>query len=94
MGSEDLAESAVVIFQMVVGSAVPEQVEFDWIHRALGPRPTDPTRPRDLICRLHRYTQKETVLRKACEYGDLEFDGVAIKILLDLSRATSTATSG
>lgn len=80
-GPEDLVESAAVIFQKVSGAALLEQVEFDCIHRALGPRPTDPARPRDVICRLHWYTYKETVLHKAWEFGELDFDGAMVKIL-------------
>lgn len=52
------------------------------------PKSIDPARPRDVICRLHRYKQKEVVLRKAWEYETLEFDGAEVKILPDLSRAT------
>lgn len=78
---------AAVIFQKVADT-LPTRVEFDRIHRTLGPCSKDLDRPRDLICRLHKYTLKETVLQKAWEYGDLEFDGASIKILLDLSRAT------
>lgn len=43
-------------------------------------------RPRDVICRLHHYCHKESITRKAWEAGD--FDGVTVKILPDVSRAT------
>lgn len=53
----------------------------------LGPKLTNPSRPHDVICRLHHYMHKEHIIRKAWEAGDPDF-GVAIKILPDLSRAT------
>lgn len=61
-------------------------MELDRIHRALGPRLNDPARPRDVICRLHHYTHKENIVRKAWKVGN--FDGAPIKILPGLSRAT------
>lgn len=63
-------------------------IELDRVHRALGPGSADPSRPRDVVCRLHHYTQKENILRRACEHGDVEVEGSQAKILPDLSRAT------
>lgn len=41
-----------------------------------------------MICRVHHYSHKELLLRKAWEKEDTEFDGATLKILPDLSRAT------
>lgn len=62
-------------------------IEVDRAHRALGPRSADPERPRDVVCRLLRYVQKEHIIRKAWEQGEVVLDGAQIKILPDLSRA-------
>lgn len=86
-GTEDLSATALAIFRSIDGVVLPTHVTIDRIHRALGPRSADPARPRDVICKLHHYTQKDHIIRKAWEAGDLEFDGVYIKILPDLSRA-------
>lgn len=86
MGTEDLAVSVTAIFQKILGTA--PTLELDRVHRTLGPKSSDPERPQDVLCRLHKYTQKELILRKAWEHGEMEFDGAAIKILPDLSRAT------
>lgn len=67
---------------------VPANVELDRVHRAQGPKPTDPNHPRDVICRLHYFSQKETILRKAWEAGITELDGAGVKILPDVSKAT------
>lgn len=83
----NLEETVVAIFQNVLG-APPTSLELDRVHRTLGPKSPDPDRPWDVLCRLHRYTQKEIILRKAWDHGEVEFDGASIKILPDLSRAT------
>lgn len=86
-GQEDLAATATAIFQGLLDNP-PPHLEIDRIHRTLGPKSTDPARPCDVLCRLHRYAQKETLLRKAWDQGEVEFDGAHIQILPDLSRAT------
>lgn len=87
-GPEDLADTAVAIFRSLPGIDLPEQIELDRIHRALGPKSADPLRPRNVVCRVHHYVHKEQILRKAWESDDPELDGATIKILPDLSRAT------
>lgn len=86
-GPEDLAETATAIFRMLMADP-PPNLEIDRIHRTLGPKSTDPARPRDVLCRLRKYAQKETLLRNAWDQGEIEFDGAHIQILPDLSRAT------
>lgn len=86
-GSEDLAETVTAIFHRLLETP-PPTLEIDRVHRTLGPRSADPARPRDVLCRLHRYAQKETILRKAWENGDIDFDGAHVQILPDISRAT------
>lgn len=86
-GAEDLEATVLAILQGVLDTP-QTSIELDRVHRTLGPRPSDPDRPRDVLCRVHRYTQKDLVLRKAWERGEVMFDGAEIKILPDLSRAT------
>lgn len=86
-GAEDLEATVLAILQGVLDTP-QTSTELDRVHRTLGPRPSDPDRPRDVLCRVHRYTQKDLVLRKAWERGEVMFDGAEIKILPDLSRAT------
>lgn len=84
-GREDLRETVTAIFQKVLGSDPPEAVELDRVHMALGPRCTDLDRPRDVVCRVHHFLQKEAILCKAWDLGTVDFDGAAIKIV---SKAT------
>lgn len=86
-GSEDLRETAVAIFRVL--DTVPlEPLELNQVHRVLSPKSTDPNRPRDVICRLHRYTHKKMILMKAWTMRTTDFDSDAIKILPVLSKAT------
>lgn len=61
---------------------------MDRVHRALGPRSSDPNRLQGVICHLHWYTDKEFIIRKAWEHGEVDFDGASVKIFPNLSRVT------
>lgn len=67
-GTADLATSVTAIFNTLLDRPASEPVIFDRVHRALGPRGSDPGRPRDVICRLHYYMVKESILRRACKF--------------------------
>lgn len=62
MGPENLQDTISAVFQQFLGPKSPTSMEFDRVHRALGPQPQDPDRLRDVICHLHRHTQKEQIL--------------------------------
>lgn len=44
-GAEDLLATAIAIFRQIAGAAIPESLQIDRIHMALGPRSSDPNRP-------------------------------------------------
>lgn len=60
-GPSDLLATVIDKFKRVAGDHLPECIEIDRVHRALGPRTSDPSRPRDVISRLHHYTHKEAI---------------------------------
>lgn len=64
-GPEDLRTIVTVTFHQVLETEAPESTEIDWVHRVSGPRSIDLNRPRNIICRLYRYTYKEDIVRKA-----------------------------
>lgn len=92
-GTENLTVTITAILNKVLEAGPPNNLEFDRVHRALGPKPTDPDRPRDVICRLHHYTQKEQVLGNAWSKGPIDFDGARIASLPDVSRGTLQRTA-
>lgn len=87
ISSDHLAEEVKEVFRTVLDDPDTD-IELDRVHRTLGPRPTDPSNPRDVVCRLHRYLQKEAILHCAWEHGNVDRNGAQVRILPDLSRAT------
>lgn len=86
-GTENLADTVTAVFHKILASP-QSSLELDRIHRALGPKPSDPDKPQDVICRIQRYTQKEDIIHRDWEQGEVDFDGAAIRILPDLSGVT------
>lgn len=87
IGPEGLEATVIALFHKVLKTP-PLSLELDRVHRIPGPRSSDLDRPRDVLCRLYSYQQKEIILRKAWEHGDAEIEGRSVKILPDISRAT------
>lgn len=85
--AENLGDKVQEIFRIILEDPTGS-IDIDRAHRALGSRSADPGRPRDVVCRLLRYPQKDAILRRAWEQGEVELDGAHITILPDLSRAT------
>lgn len=75
------------VFQSILKSP-PTEFEIVRVHRALGPKSQDHMRPRDIICRIHLYQQKELILKAAWNTGEIIYEGAHIRILTDVSRAT------
>lgn len=85
---ENLDDKVRGILLLILGESAPANMELYRIHRALGPKSTDSNHPRDVICRLHYFSQKESILKETWETGIVELEGARIKILPDLSKAT------
>lgn len=52
-GPEDLAVTVTAIFDSLLDPTPPS---IDRVHRTLGPKSTEPSRPQDVLCRLHRFS--------------------------------------
>ena len=76
------------LFRLIMGTSAPEMIEIDRVHRALFPAPQGTERPRDVICKMHRYQVKEAIMRAAREGAGIEFEGGQIALFPDLSRRT------
>lgn len=85
--AETLEGKLQELFREVLGEPL-EEIEIDRAHRAMGPRMAEQDRPRDVICRLLRYAQKERIVRGAWEHEEVTVEGARITILPDISRAT------
>ncbi|KAM9315500.1 uncharacterized protein PAF06_006460 [Gastrophryne carolinensis] len=64
-GMENIKEIVTTLFNDVLDRDLSTPIELDRAQRALGPRSTDPAFPTDIVCRVHLFTLKEEVLRKA-----------------------------
>lgn len=60
-------------------------LELDRVHRVSPQRASINQAPRDVLCRVHLYLQREELLRKAWIWRTVEFDGVEIHVLPDVS---------
>ncbi|XP_075715534.1 uncharacterized protein LOC142750416 [Rhinoderma darwinii] len=76
------------LFNSLLGREPESALEIDRAHRTLGPRNADPDRPRDILCRIHYFTLKEEILRKARDKGDILWEGTKLQLLSDLSKMT------
>ncbi|KAM4040915.1 uncharacterized protein ACNLHF_012161 [Anomaloglossus baeobatrachus] len=86
--SRDLPRVLQRVFNKILDAPPANEIELDRAHRALGPRSSDPNRPRDVICRVHHYVQKEAIQQKLRDGASALFQKVKLQILPDLSRLT------
>lgn len=84
---EDLPSTLQAIFNNILGHPEHQRIKLDRAHRALHPR-GPVSRPRDVICRVHNYTLKEAIMRKACNMRTVDFDGAPIQLFPGLSWIT------
>ena len=88
IGKEALQQAIETICRQLMDPPSPQLLEFERLHRALGPPSDNINRPRDIICCFHYFSHKELISRRAWAVGEIIFEGSRIQILPDLSRAT------
>lgn len=92
--AEDLLTTLQAILNNVLGHPEHQRVKLDQAHCSL--RPCGPvSSPRDMICRVHNYTLKEEIMRKACNMRTIacnmrtiDFDNAPIQLFPNLSWIT------
>lgn len=87
-GDEDLLPSIRGIFNGMLGQAADYPLKIDRVHRALRPRNLSSDTPRNVICQVHYYDEKELIMKKAKEAASLDFDGAILSFYPDLARET------
>lgn len=83
-----LREAVLSIFHQLLGEDCADKMDLDRVHRAFGQRSFDSSRPRDVLCRIHFFTTKDIIINRAWKKKTVDFEGVKLKILPDLSRNT------
>lgn len=86
-GPEDLHETLQLLFNDLLGDPPDKPLEMDRAHRALRPK-GPPSRPRDVICRVHSFPLKEDIMRKARSAKRVVFENTLIQLFPDLSWIT------
>ncbi|XP_069805813.1 apoptosis-resistant E3 ubiquitin protein ligase 1 [Dendropsophus ebraccatus] len=88
VGPDQLVKEVRMIFNRYLGDPDDTHIELDRTHRVAGPRSQDRNRPRDVLCRVHYYQQKEALMQRAWELGPIDYAGVEVSLLPDLSSCT------
>ncbi|KAM9308203.1 uncharacterized protein PAF06_012368 [Gastrophryne carolinensis] len=72
---EDVKPVITALYQELIPGIPLDRLEFDQIHRALGPRRPPEEPPRDVIVKFHFLTTKEAIQKAAREANTLMFQG-------------------
>lgn len=84
----DLLLTVIGLFCQILGVSKPDTNEIDRVHSALFYVPQNADRPRDVICKLHRYSVKEAITKAVRNRSTVEFDGTQISLFTDLTYRT------
>ncbi|CAH2300865.1 Hypothetical predicted protein [Pelobates cultripes] len=87
---ENAAEVLTNLFRTILHTDAPQTFEFERAHRTLRPRSAEDG-PRDMICCLHSFPIKDTIMRKARERPTWPFQGTQVSLYNDLSPYTLEA---
>lgn len=88
MGPRDIVPTLQVIFKQILGREAPDHIEIDWAHGALRLPYADLDKPRDIICKLHKYALKEWITSHVRGVHHVEFDRAKLSLFPYLSRRT------
>ncbi|CAH2305453.1 Hypothetical predicted protein [Pelobates cultripes] len=85
--TENVVEILTELFQSILQQTSPQHIEFERAHRTTRPRTLEDG-PRDLICCLHSFPIKDTIMRKARERPTWPYRGTQVALYNDLSPIT------
>ncbi|CAH2294008.1 Hypothetical predicted protein [Pelobates cultripes] len=89
-GTENVNDTLMELFRSLLHPTPLPEIEFERAHRALRPCNVEDG-PRDLICCLHSFPVKNTIMVKARERQTWPFRGVQVALYNDLSPITLEA---
>lgn len=88
IGPDELNETVLSIFNHYLDRPSKEPIKIDRMHRVAVSRNARGGPPRDVICKLHHFPQKEAIIRGGWEKGPIEVRGAQVIILQDLAPKT------
>uniref|UniRef100_A0A8C5Q612 Uncharacterized protein n=1 Tax=Leptobrachium leishanense TaxID=445787 RepID=A0A8C5Q612_9ANUR len=86
--ADQLTGMLLSIFNTLLDRPESSAIDFVRAHRALRPKGTTGSPPRDVICCLYDYGLKEDIMRKAREATQFSYEGTELQLYPDLSPAT------
>lgn len=84
----DLEPTIRGVLNSVLGKPVIDPLRFDRVHRALRPHNLATELPRDVVCRLHYFEDKNAIMIKLRGVPNIDFEGATLNIFPDLSKET------
>lgn len=84
----ELISTVQKIFCHILGDFAPEIIELDWAHRIPSHNAQKVETPRDVICKVHKYAVKESIMKMARSKPEIVFDGINLALYPDISRRT------
>lgn len=88
IGPDKLWDTVLTILNFYRGQPSQERLELDRVHRVPGPRGNNANNPRDVLCRVHFFQDKDTILRTAWDKGPYHLEGARVILLQDLAKNT------
>lgn len=86
--SPELIPTVQKLFCQILGDSAPETIEIDRAHRTPPQNAQKVATPRDVVCKVHRYAVKASIMRMARSKPEIVFDGINLALYLDISRQT------
>lgn len=80
VGPKRLLEVTIGVFKTILQVAEDTDIKIHNIHRSLSPKPADPTKTRDVVCRIHHYPVKKELIRKAWTHREVECEGTTTHV--------------
>lgn len=72
------------ILNTILRKSVTDPLRFDRVHMALRPCNLTTDLPRDVVCHLHYFEQKNAIVIKLCGTPSIDFDGATLSVFPDL----------
>lgn len=88
IGAKNIIPTLEGIFRELLGLPSTANIEIDRAHTALKPPSQDVNNPRDIICKLLKYTLKDRIMQKMQGKPYFDFDGAHLPFYQDISRRT------
>lgn len=88
VGGKELISTLQKIFQDLTQEIEMKDLLIDRAHRTAVNRRVDPTRPRDIICKMHYAHIKDKIMQAARQNNGIQYEGAPLQFFQDLSKYT------